>query len=168
LLYHHLTLSKRRNGLQALYYPNEIGGLYTSNASAPLQQQQGVRQLYDFGFYSYCAYTNATAGICSNHSTPYEFKPYNYIVADMTTNYSQQITPSIVSGNFRNSNSLGSSSKAGYVLVLLGTIAAALAFITFVPFHLPHYRTMHSFIMSFAVASLPTASHFSSPPAWPS
>ncbi|KAL0577595.1 hypothetical protein V5O48_004393 [Marasmius crinis-equi] len=109
---------------------NPIFGLYTSNASAPLSTRAGLRQVYEFGFYSHCAYVNDTAGICSNSSTAHPYRPYEYLTQDMAANYST-LTDAIILGiPFRDSNSLGQKSKAGYYLILLGTIAAALALLT--------------------------------------
>ncbi|KAK1232386.1 hypothetical protein PQX77_004478 [Marasmius sp. AFHP31] len=109
---------------------NDIEGLFTSNASAPLGARAGLRQFYEFGFYSHCAYVNETAGICSNSSTAHPYRPYDYITQDMTSNYSTYTDAVIAGTSFRDSNSLGNSTKAGYYLILLGTIAAALALIT--------------------------------------
>jgi hypothetical protein len=105
-----------------------IFGLYTSNSSAPLLQQDGLRNFYDFGLYSHCGYVNATAGICSNKTVGYQYKPYNYLLADMSPNYTI-ITQSIIDGgSFVDSTYLGESTKAAYWLALLGTILTVLSF----------------------------------------
>ena len=117
-----------------------ILGLYTSNASAPVGEREGLRQLYECGFYSYCAYvetTDTTQGICSNKSTPFQLQPFAAFLADMPTNYSG-ITQNIVSTTnladttFVNNHYLGEFSKAAYFLVLIGTICAGLAMFTYV------------------------------------
>ncbi len=115
-----------RRALEALIL-NPVIGLYTNNTSAPLQAEAGVRQLYEFGLYSYCAYVDAKAGICSNHTVGYPYTPYNIITADMSSNYSILSAPFIPDNSFRDSNYLGNSSKAASWLILLGTIAIALA-----------------------------------------
>jgi len=118
---------------QALFDP--IDGLYTSNSSAPLLEAQGLRQFYNFGLYSHCGYVNATAGICSNKTIGYQYQPYNYLVGDMTANYSI-ITSSVINGgSFRDSSFLGELTKAAYWLILLGTILAALSFFSGVAKH---------------------------------
>ncbi|KAJ3506087.1 hypothetical protein NLJ89_g7069 [Agrocybe chaxingu] len=109
---------------------NPVFGLYTDNASAPLQQQAGVREIYEFGLYSYCAYVDDTHGTCSNHTTGQRYTPYDVITADMTSNYSILTGPFIPETTFRDSKYLGESSRAAYWMLLLGTICAALALIT--------------------------------------
>lgn len=107
--------------------------LYTNNASAPLQQQAGLRQLYKFGLYSHCAYVNDTAGRCGNETVGEQFKPYNVLISDMPSNwsiFSQSFIPDTTT--FQNSGFLGHNSKAAYWMLLLGTLCTAAAFITYV------------------------------------
>jgi len=125
-----VNVSGYGDGLRAEFNPDPIEGLYTTNASAPLGVQAGLRQLYEFGLYSHCAYVNATAGICSNITAANRFTPYDAITGDMAANYSQD-TNSILTGfTFRNSAYLGEQSKAAYYLILLATICTALALVT--------------------------------------
>ncbi|EEB96952.1 hypothetical protein MPER_03823, partial [Moniliophthora perniciosa FA553] len=56
------------------------------------------------------------------------YRPYDYITGDMTPNYQFYSDAIIVDTTFRNSKYLGSSSRAAYYLILLGTICAALTF----------------------------------------
>lgn len=111
---------------------NNITGLYTNNVSTPLNAQQGLRQFYEFGLYSYCAYIDEKSGTCGNHTAGQEFKPYDVITSDMLANYSRiSASPIIpVDLTFKNSKYLGQTSNAAYWLILLGTISAALALIT--------------------------------------
>ncbi|KZT22135.1 hypothetical protein NEOLEDRAFT_1098305 [Neolentinus lepideus HHB14362 ss-1] len=106
-----------------------IQGLYTDNASAPLAAEAGLRNLYDYGLYSYCAYVELPQGTCSNSSAATRFEPFEAMTSDMIGNWSfitEGLIPSSVA--FRNSNSLGSQSNSAYYLLILGTICAALAF----------------------------------------
>jgi len=111
---------------------NPIFGLYTSNASAPLQAEQGLRQLYEFGLYSYCAFVDERQGTCGNHTIGEQFTPYDAITADMSSNYSFLSSTLIPETTFQDSKYLGQSSKAAYWMILFGTICAALALLTFV------------------------------------
>ncbi|KAF5384698.1 hypothetical protein D9757_006249 [Collybiopsis confluens] len=112
-----------------------VEDFYTSNSSLPLLEGLGVRQFYNFGLYSHCGYVNESAGICSNETIGYPFKPYDYFVGDMSDSYSI-ITASIIKGGtFRDSNYLGQSTKAAYWLILLGTIFAALSFVSGIAKH---------------------------------
>jgi len=125
-----VNVSGYGNGLRAAFNPDPIEGLYTTNASAPLGVQAGLRQIYEFGLYSHCAYVNATSGICSNITAANRFTPYDAITSDMASNYSQD-TDSILTGfTFRNSSYLGEQSKAAYYLILLATICTVLALVT--------------------------------------
>lgn len=115
----------------AISNANPVFGLYTNNTSAPLQAQAGLRQFYDFGFYSYCAYVDGSAGICGNQSVGLRYTPYDVVTADMAQNYTI-ITKAIIPENstFRDSNYLGDITQAGYWLILLATICTALALLT--------------------------------------
>nr|GAT43675.1 predicted protein [Mycena chlorophos] len=109
---------------------DDIDGLYTNNASAPLEAGAGLRQLYEFGLYSYCAYVNSSAGTCTNTTIQRGFRPYDALTADMQSNYTD-FTNAIFSGTtFANSNSMAHSSRAAYWMLLLGTICAAVALFT--------------------------------------
>ncbi|KII93928.1 hypothetical protein PLICRDRAFT_26950 [Plicaturopsis crispa FD-325 SS-3] len=111
-------------------FSDPIDGLYTFNASAPLQVKAGLRQSYQFGLYSYCAYTEANLGTCSNETVANRFEPYLAITSDMFSNYSQ-FTDAIIGNTTLNDTSyLKNSSKAAYYLILLGSICAALALFT--------------------------------------
>ncbi|KZT06311.1 uncharacterized protein LAESUDRAFT_700706 [Laetiporus sulphureus 93-53] len=107
-----------------------IEGLYTTNASAPLQKQAGLRNFYDFGLYSYCAYVNHTAGTCSNHTTANRFEPFQVITADMLANYSDLTDYIISPTTFTDLPYLGQFSNGAYYLLLIGTICAAIALLS--------------------------------------
>jgi hypothetical protein len=112
--------------LGAAFSPDPINDLYTTNASAPLGAQAGLRQFYEFGLYSHCAYVNKTAGICSNTTVASKFLPYDAITSDMVTNYTQATDSFLKGTTFHNSSYLGTESKAAYYLILLGSICTAL------------------------------------------
>jgi len=116
----------------ALYtaFSDPILGLYTNNASAPLNVRAGLRQLYKFGLYSHCAYVNETAGLCANATAAYEFRPYTVITGDMLSNYSGYTNAIIHNATFANSSSLGASSRSAYFLLLLGAILAVVSLVT--------------------------------------
>lgn len=105
-----------------------IEGLYTDNASAPLQAHAGLRNLYRFGLYSYCAYVNTSHGTCSNHSTANRWEPFNVITADMALNYSIVTDELIPSDAFTDSQYIGDFTNGAWYLLLIGTMCTALAF----------------------------------------
>lgn len=119
-------------GIAAAIAPDPVDGLYTDNASAPLLQQAGLRNLYDFGLYSYCAYVNDTHGTCSSHVTAMKLQPFTDIIGDMPSNYSSITTALIPSFTFVDSQYLGEFSRGAYYLLLLGTVSTALALFVFV------------------------------------
>jgi hypothetical protein len=120
-----------RNALYAAFL-DPILGLYTGNASAPLNARAGLRQLYKFGLYSHCAYINDTAGLCANTTAAYEFQPYTVITNDMLSNYSGYTNAILNNATFADSSSLGGSSRSAYYLLLLGSILATISLVTFV------------------------------------
>jgi hypothetical protein len=107
-----------------------IDGLYTFNATAPLESGVGIRQVYLFGIYSHCGYINDKNGVCSNRTVASRFQPYDALTLDMRQNYTTITAAIILNTTFRESNYLGSSSKAAYYVLLLGTICVALALFT--------------------------------------
>ncbi|KAJ7919031.1 actin cortical patch SUR7/pH-response regulator pali [Mycena leptocephala] len=107
-----------------------VEGLYTNNASAPLESGAGLRQFYLFGLYAHCGYVNDSAGTCTNHSIQNQFQPYAALSSDMLQNYSSLSGFILSTTSFADSNSLGHSSRAAYWMLLLGTICAALALLT--------------------------------------
>ena len=97
-------------------------GLYTDNASAPLQAGAGLRRAYGFGLYSYCAYINDTAGSCTARTLVHQFRPYAVITNDVPSNYSNYTDNILHNPAFANSSSLASGARAACCLLLLGSI----------------------------------------------
>lgn len=120
-------------------FSDPILGLYTNNASAPLNVRAGLRQLYKFGLYSHCAYVNETAGLCTNTTAAYGFQPYTVINNDMLANYSGYTAAIIHNATFANSDSLGGSSRSAYYLLLLGAIVSIVSLVTLVR---SHYKSL--------------------------
>lgn len=114
-----------------------ILGLYTDNASAPLNARAGLRQVYKFGLYSHCAYVNQSVGSCTSTAAAYQFRPYTAITNDMLSNYSTYTDAIIRDTAFANSSSLGRSSHTAYYLLLFGSILSAVSLVTSVRFRPP-------------------------------
>ncbi|KAF7784576.1 hypothetical protein Agabi119p4_741 [Agaricus bisporus var. burnettii] len=130
-----VNVSAYGDALSFAIAPDPVFGLYTDNASAPLQAAAGLRQIYKFGIYSHCAYLNDTAGRCGNQTIGDQFKPYEAITTDMSANWSIFTQSFIPDSTFRDSKFLGHNSKAAYWMLLLGLLCAAAAFITGVAKH---------------------------------
>ncbi|KAF8807667.1 hypothetical protein BYT27DRAFT_7165643 [Phlegmacium glaucopus] len=124
-----VNMSSYGAAIQAAIF-NPVQGLYTNNGSASLQAEAGVRQTYEFGLYSYCAFVQDGTGICGNHTIGEQFRPFDTISADMLGNYSVLSAAFIQNSTFRDSKYLGQLSKAAYWMFLLGTICAALTVLT--------------------------------------
>lgn len=118
--YHYATLNSRNSSKSA--------SLFTNTSSVPLQEHVGLRQLYYFGLYSYCAYVNVTAGSCSHTKVATKFLPYDVISADVAVGHLSSPTPDTIVL----SASIGSQSRSAYYLILLGFICTALALFTWV------------------------------------
>jgi len=114
---------------QALFaaQSDPVDGLYTENATATLRTQAGLRQLYAWGFFSYCAYTEPRQGICSNNTVGNSFEPFDTIVADVPVRYQAETMFIIPQGPFTNTGFLASLSRAGFYLCLVATVLAATA-----------------------------------------
>ncbi|GLB36498.1 putative SUR7/PalI family protein [Lyophyllum shimeji] len=111
-------------------FADPFDDIYTNNASAPLGVKAGLRQFYEFGLYSHCAYVNSSHGMCGNLTVGQQYRPYDAIASDMAANFSL-ITAALVSGTtFEDSHYLGQATQAAYWMLLLGTICAALALLT--------------------------------------
>ncbi|KAG2156506.1 actin cortical patch SUR7/pH-response regulator pali [Suillus bovinus] len=105
-------------------------GLYTTNYTSPLGQRNGLRQIYEFGLYSYCAYVNGSAGTCTNHTIADKFEPYIALTSDMLSNYSGYCDALFANTTFINSSYLGYNSRVAYYFMLIGTILATVALFT--------------------------------------
>jgi len=138
------------------FIQNPVSALYTSNPDAPLGEQQGLRQYYAFGLYSYCGFVSAAnkttsglsnsslvnssstpnpsigpgAGTCTGSQFAMPFAPYDYITSDMLANYTILSNNFIPETTFRDSKYLTDTSTAAYWMLLLGTISSFLAIIT--------------------------------------
>jgi len=127
-----------------------ITGLYATNASAPLEKEAGIRQVYKFGLYSYCGYLNNSAGVCTNTTLGNKYLPSDALLADMSLNYSA-LTIFIINGTSSfESPSLGSHTRSASYLILIGTICAFLAFVIGV------YKHTLAFLASACLAMLAT------------
>ena len=119
--------------------PDPILGLYTDNASAPLNAQAGLRRVYKFGLYSHCAYVDETAGLCTKANGLYIFQPYKAITSDMPSNYSDHTNAIIHNTTFANSILLGGSSHLARRFLLSGATVALMALIRSVRLQSPFF-----------------------------
>ena len=124
------VLRSHSNALATATAPDPVLGLYTDNSSTPLGQHLGLRNFYNFGLYSYCGYVNDTHGTCSNKTAAAKLRPYDAFFADIPANYTAETDQFVLGVTFRDSQYLGEFSRGAYYLLLLGTIATALALLT--------------------------------------
>ncbi|KZS93237.1 hypothetical protein SISNIDRAFT_72822 [Sistotremastrum niveocremeum HHB9708] len=124
-----MNVSGFGDALSQSHAGDSAAGLYTTNATAPLEEGDGLRQIYAWGFYSHCAYVAPEQGICSNKSQPNLFQPFDTMVADAPAKF-HTVTQFIVpNSGFTDSSFLGSLSRGAYWLCFIGSILAALAMI---------------------------------------
>jgi len=126
-------------------------GLYNDNATAPLDENLGLRQSYQWGFYKYCAYTNATQGQCSNSTFGYPFQPFPTILGDTPELYNIQTQFILPTVTFTDSGYLADYSRAGFWLVFLGSIGAILALLS------GAYRNTATFLLATSFSVFSTA-----------
>ncbi|KIJ24027.1 hypothetical protein M422DRAFT_237542 [Sphaerobolus stellatus SS14] len=110
-------------------------GLYGTNASAPLQQQNGLRDIYVWGLYSHCAYLNGSQGTCGNVTFANQLTPFDSMLADIPGNYTVTTRFLISKPNttFTNTSFLQTASKAAFYLIFIGTICTFLAMLSGIP-----------------------------------
>ncbi|VDB93364.1 unnamed protein product [Peniophora sp. CBMAI 1063] len=141
------------------FAPDPILGLYATNASLPLAERQGIRDMYQWGLYSYCAYltVNGTGpvssgnGTCSNTTAGTQFLPYDQLTADMPSNYSM-FTGSIITGtSFRVDGGLGTHTKDAYYCLIVGTV------LLFVSLLLGLFKRTFALVFSSILASVAAA-----------
>ncbi|KZP00761.1 hypothetical protein CALVIDRAFT_211940 [Calocera viscosa TUFC12733] len=128
-------------------------GMYQPNASAPLGEHLGLRDIYSWGFFSYCAsvVTNTTVIQCTNHTFGYRFNPLDAMLSDILSNsstISQFTIPQTT--QFTNMTYLGNLSNAGFYLIFVGTLCAFLATVLAIK----HHRLTFAISMSFLIASI--------------
>jgi len=139
-----------------------VPGLYNTNASAPLEQHQGLRQLYSWGLYSHCAYENTSLGTCSNGTFANKFSPLESILADVPGNYTVQTRFLITFQNstFSNSPFLETASTASYYLIFIGSLCTVLAMISGIP------KSSATFVAASVLALLGTIMLFVAATIW--
>jgi len=125
-----VNVSQYGSALAVSFAPDPIQNLYTNNATTPLGVGAGLRQVYRFGLYDYCAFVSNGQGTCANHTAGYQFHPYDALRSDMSANYSFYTDNIILNTTFRDSNYLGKQSHAAYYLLLLGAICAFISLVT--------------------------------------
>ncbi|KAG8980987.1 hypothetical protein FRC05_003886 [Tulasnella sp. 425] len=101
-------------------------GLYTDNASVPLAHELGLRNIYSWGLYGYCAYINDTAGQCGNSTFANGFRPMDVLLSDTPEAYSIQTRTLVPNATaFKNSSYLAGLTKPAFWLIFVATLCAA-------------------------------------------
>jgi len=128
-------------------------GMYQSNASAPLGEHLGLRDIYSWGFFSHCTYvvSNVTDGQCTNNTFGYRFTPLDTMLSDILSNSStiSQFTIPLTT-QFTNSDALGSLSSAGFYLIFVGMLCAFVATVLAIK----HHRVTFAMAMSFDIFAI--------------
>ncbi|KAJ1310262.1 hypothetical protein OPQ81_007004 [Rhizoctonia solani] len=106
-------------------------GLFTNDSRTPLGRRQGLRNIYSWGFYKYCAYIERPDGQCVNQTFGFPFRPYDTVIGD-TPDFYQTQTQFVLPHDsaFVDSVYLADYTRAGFWLVFLGTLSAGIAFLS--------------------------------------
>lgn len=108
-------------------------GLF-NNTNWTFGQHEGLQTLYSWGFYAVCGYTvnDTVTGGCSNTSLAHAFTPFDAIVDDTPSRYTNTVTFFISNAmgvdNFINSGYFTTYSRAAFYLLFTATITTAVAF----------------------------------------
>jgi len=109
-------------------------GLYADNASLPLGESLGLRQLYDWGLYGFCAYLvepgHTNQGLCSNRTFGYQWQPMNVLLNGTPDDYDIQTRTLVPNATaFKNSGYLAGLTRPAFWFLFLGTLCAGLCLI---------------------------------------
>ncbi|KAF8682487.1 the biosynthesis of sterol glucoside [Rhizoctonia solani] len=106
-------------------------GLFTNVSTTPLGTEAGLRNIYSWGFYKYCAYAEDGIGLCTNQTFGFPFQPFDVILNDTPEVYQIQTRYVLPQASaFVDSAYLADYTRAGFWLVFLGTLAAGIAFLS--------------------------------------
>jgi len=105
-------------------------GLFTNDSTAALGEELGLRNIYAWGFYKYCAYTEKPLGLCTNQTFGFPFQPFDAVLSDTPELYQIQTRYLLPQqSTFVDSGYLADYTRAGFWLVFLGTLSAGIAFL---------------------------------------
>ncbi|KAK4685132.1 hypothetical protein P7C73_g5031, partial [Tremellales sp. Uapishka_1] len=106
-------------------------GLYDSSTKDKMGTEKGLRQYYRYGLYNSCGYQKGGGGICNSTIFGYPFEPLSQILADTPTKYktaTDAFIPSSAS-TFRDNGFNHGLSRAGSLMIFVGSVAALLSLI---------------------------------------
>lgn len=107
---------------------------YNNTPYSPLSEGLGLRQVYRWGFYGYCGYVDPATGqgVCTaegNGSFAYPFKPMAAILAEIPPQYRTTAQFLVPPSKFRSSSYEASTSRAGFIMVFIGSVTTAVTFL---------------------------------------
>lgn len=111
-----------------------MGVLWSVPVSNSTFQKGKIDHNYPTG---HCAYVNASLGLGSctaegNGTFGYEFMPLSVILSDTPPPYKQDTEFIVPPSTFKDSIYDGNTSRAGFYIIFIGSLAAVLAFILYV------------------------------------
>jgi len=135
--------------------------LYNTSQASPMGEGFGLRQSYEWGLYSVCGYVSPVRGNCSKSEFGNRFTPFDVILHDTPDLYLVQ-TVFLLPANstFVSSTYLSSFSNGAGYLIMLGTVAAMIAFV----FGL--YRSITSFTIACTMITLSVVTLFTGAVIW--
>jgi len=103
-------------------------GLYNAK-NDNLGGGKGMRQYYRYGMYGACAYQKDGSGICNGTSFAYQMEPLSQILADNPPKYQKTFEAIIPDSSFKNNSMNAGMSRAGSLMIFVGSFFAAIALV---------------------------------------
>ncbi|WVO18075.1 hypothetical protein L204_105774 [Cryptococcus depauperatus] len=103
-------------------------GLYNTK-NEKMGQFKGLRQYYRYGMYNACGYQKDGSGNCNASAFAYPMEPLANMVGDIPPKFRLQTIQIIPDSTFKANSYNHGMTRAGSVLIFIGSCAAALALI---------------------------------------
>jgi len=103
------------------------GGLYDTK-NDPLGSSIGLRQYYRYGLYNGCGYQKDGSGICNSTIFGYPMIPLAQILSDTPAKFKIQTDDIIPTATFKDDAYNQNMSRAGSLLIFVGSVLALVAF----------------------------------------
>ncbi|KAL7420752.1 hypothetical protein Q5752_004704 [Cryptotrichosporon argae] len=104
-----------------------VSGLYDTSTTDALGTSKGLRQYYRYGLYNACGYQKSGSGTCNSTIFGYPFEPLSQMLADTPSTYKVQTNAIIPSSTFRNNTWNHVLSRAGSLIIFVGSWFALFA-----------------------------------------
>jgi len=104
------------------------GGLYDT-ANDKMGMSMGLRQYYRYGIFKGCGYQTSGSGICNSTMFGYPMEPLSQMLADTPAKFKIQTDAIIPDSTFKNDTFNHNMTRAGSLLIFVGSCLSLLALI---------------------------------------